>query len=32
MIIIAGPEQNAEARNLGARIALFQNGLAAIPL
>jgi hypothetical protein len=28
----AGPEQKAEARNRGANIEAFQNGLAASPL
>ncbi len=32
MIISAGPEQKADARNLGARIDAFQNGRAARPL
>ena len=32
MIIMAGPEQNAEAKNLGVRIEAFQKGLAARPL
>jgi hypothetical protein len=32
MITIAGPEQNALARNLGARIEAFQKGRAARPL
>ncbi|MBF8259330.1 MAG: hypothetical protein HW377_1704 [Actinobacteria bacterium] len=32
MIMNAGPEQNAEARNRGARIDAFQNGRAANPL
>ena len=27
----AGPDENADARNLGARIAVIQNGLAARP-
>ena len=30
--MIAGPEQNADARKRGARIAEFQYGLAARPL
>ena len=29
---MAGPEQNAEQRNLGVKIAEFQNGLAERPL
>jgi hypothetical protein len=32
MSMIAGPEQKADARNLGARIEAFQNGLAERPL
>ncbi len=31
-IMQAGPEQNAEARNRGARIEAFQKGRAARPL
>jgi len=31
-IIKAGPEQNAEARNRGARIDAFQKGRAESPL
>ena len=30
--MIAGPEQKADARNLGASIEAFQKGLAARPL
>jgi hypothetical protein len=32
MIMIAGPEQKALARNLGARIDAFQKGRAGRPL
>ena len=32
MIMMAGPEQKAEARNLGARMDAFQKGRAGRPL